>query len=263
MIEILGIPFDDASSFRKGCRDGPNAIREAFRSPSTNSCAENELPLDGHPEIRDVGDLLVDSGSVGRAKIRETIQKSLEANNRVLALGGDHSITYPILAAHGAGGEKVNVLQFDAHPDLYGELDGDRYSHACPFARAHEDGLIGRHVQIGIRTMNPHQRKQAERFNVEVISMQDWMAARELVLDGPFYLTLDLDVLDPSCVPGVSHYEPGGATVRDILNVIHGLSGPIVGADIVELNPSRDFQEMTARVAAKLMKEILAVMLQN
>jgi arginase family enzyme len=153
------------------------------------------------------------------------------------------------------------VLQLDAHPDLYDELDGNRYSHACPFARIMEEGLAGRLLQVGVRTSTPHQREQARRFGVEVVEMRDWRPGHPLRFDGPLYVSLDLDCLDPAFAPGVSHYEPGGFSVRELLAIIRDLPVPPVGADIVELNPRRDPEGVTAAVGAKLLKEILARML--
>jgi arginase family enzyme len=152
-------------------------------------------------------------------------------------------------------------LHLDAHPDLYDELEGNRYSHACPFARIMEEDLVVRLVQVGIRTMNPHQRAQAERFGVEVIEMRDWPPGPVFDFDGPVYLSLDLDVLDPAFAPGTSHHEPGGLSTREVLGLVQNLRAPIVGADIVELNPVRDPVGITAMAAAKLMKEVLALML--
>ncbi|MCH2182735.1 MAG: agmatinase [Mariniblastus sp.] len=261
-IGILGIPYDADSSFLAGCRKGPAAIRAAMACPSGNWVTENGLDLEEHPRIRDLGDVeLVDSVDP-RTAIESALQLALKQNLATLSLGGDHSVTYPILKAYAGHFGPINVLQLDAHPDLYDALDGNRFSHACPFARAHEDGLIQRHVQIGIRTMTPHQQTQADRFGVEVRPMATPQAINKLDFSGPVYLTLDLDVLDPAFAPGVSHYEPGGMSVRDILSIIQNLDG-LIGADIVELNPDRDFQEMTARVAAKCMKEILARILGN
>jgi arginase family enzyme len=109
--------------------------------------------------------------------------------------------------------------------------------------------------------MNPHQRAQAERFGVEVIEMRDWEAGHEVGLRGPIYLSLDMDALDPAFAPGVSHHEPGGLATRDVIQLIQGLQAPIVGADIVELNPRRDPVGITAMTAAKLLKEIAACMI--
>ena len=124
-----------------------------------------------------------------------------------------------------------------------------------------EDGLAGRVVQIGIRTMNSHQRRQAERFGVEVHGARGVPSIAGLGLEPPLYLSLDLDVLDPSCAPGVAHPEPGGLTTREVISIIQDLPCPLVGADIVELNPHRDLNGLTAMVAAKLLKEILANMI--
>jgi arginase family enzyme len=149
----------------------------------------------------------------------------------------------------------------DAHPDLYDDFDGNRYSHASPFARIMEEGLAGRLVQVGIRTMSPHQQAQADRFGVEVIAMRDYRPDLALQLRGPVYLSLDLDALDPAVAPGVSHHEPGGLSVRDVLGLLERVAAPIVGADIVEYNPLRDHADMTAVVAAKFYKEVVARLL--
>lgn len=260
MISILGVPYDADSSFLKGAVHGPPVIRNAFHSPASNTYSENEIEINGHPRIQDEGDLDLGAGQNARDQIESAIRNLVMQDRKVLSLGGDHSITYPILRGQATRFGKVNVLQFDAHPDLYDELDGNRYSHACPFARAFEDGLIEKLVQVGVRTMNAHQRRQADRFGVEVVSARDF-SQTAIEISGPVYVSLDLDVLDPGFAPGVSHYEPGGLSVRDLLTVVQGIEAPVIGADIVELNPTRDIQEMTAMVAAKMMKELLAKML--
>ena len=109
---------------------------------------------------------------------------------------------------------------------------------------------------MGIRAMNPHQQAQVQRFGVEVIAMRDYHPGLALDLDGPLYLSLDLDALDPAFAPGVSHHEPGGLSVRQVLDVLARVEGGLVGADVVELNPDRDINGMTAAVAAKLVKEL-------
>ena len=119
----------------------------------------------------------------------------------------------------------------------------------------------GRLVQIGIRTMNPHQREQAQRFGVDVIEMRDWRPGYDLGLEGPLYVSIDLDVLDPAFAPGVSHHEPGGMSVREVIDVIQRLDARPVGGDIVELHPERDSHDRTAAVACKLLKELAAAML--
>jgi arginase family enzyme len=127
-----------------------------------------------------------------------------------------------------------------------------------------ENGLAKRLVQIGIRTMNGHQREQAERFGVEVIGMPDLPALERLKkLTGPIYVSFDMDVLDPAFAPGISHREPGGMSVREAISHLHAIAGPIVGADIVEYNPQQDVSQLTAMVGAKILKEILGKMIRG
>jgi len=126
-----------------------------------------------------------------------------------------------------------------------------------------EEGLADRLVQVGVRTMNLHQRQQAERFGIEVVEMKDWAPDRVPILHGPTYLSLDLDGLDPAYAPGVSHHEPGGLSTRDVIRIVHALPEELVGADIVEFNPSRDPVGTTAMVAAKFYKELVGHMLSQ
>ncbi len=251
----------------RGCAAAPAAIREAFYSPSANLFTESLMDLGNDDRYRFESVALIDAAD-SRQQIEAAVTKRLAAGNRVLSLGGDHSISYPILRAYAGKYGALNVVHLDAHGDLYDSLDGNRYSHACPFARAHEDGLIAAHTQLGIRTMTAHQQQQAERFGVKVAPMSQWkdIASIEAVLadlTGPTYLTIDLDVLDPAFAPGISHHEPGGASTRQVLELVQQLKVELVGADIVELNPSRDINGMTAMVAAKILKEVLSRMLSD
>jgi arginase len=126
-----------------------------------------------------------------------------------------------------------------------------------------EEGLAKRLIQIGIRTMNAHQREQAARFGVEVIEMRELPALDKLKLAGPVYVSFDIDVLDPAFAPGVSHREPGGMSVREAIAHLHAITGEIVGADIVEFNPKQDVSKLTAMVCAKILKEILGKMITS
>jgi arginase len=262
-VAILGVPSDENSSFMAGAALAPARIREVLHSGSTNLTTENGLDLDADQRWQDLGDLKLATGPAARAQIEAFISRLLARDLRVLSLGGDHAITYPIVRAYSKKYRALNILHLDAHPDLYDEFKGNRFSHACPFARIMEEGLVQRLVQVGIRAMNPHQRAQAERFGVEVVRQQDWNLGSSLELQGPHYLSLDIDVLDPAFAPGVSHHEPGGLSTRDLLRFIQSLQIPIVGADIVEYNPKRDLVDMTAMTAAKLLKEVLACMLEG
>ena len=245
----------------RGAAYAPARIREALYSGASNLCAENGLDLGAEPRWQDLGDLKLDGDGHAFEQIEATMADLVERGVCVLALGGDHAITYPIVRAFAGRYESLTLLHMDAHPDLYDEYEGNRLSHACPFARIMEEGLARRLVQVGIRTMNPHQRAQAERFGVEVIDMLRWQPGMRLQFDGPVYLSLDMDVLDPAFAPGVAHHEPGGISTREVIQLIQGVDAPIVGADIVEFNPARDLVGITAMAAVKLLKEISASML--
>ena len=166
-ITVIGVPTDVNSSFLAGAALAPNHIRGALHSPSTNLWTENEIDLGAHSGWEDLGDLDVDDTEIGES-IDQGISRLIETGGRVVALGGDHAITYPIVRATARRHENLTILHLDAHADLYDEFEGNRESNACPFARIMEDGLAGRVVQIGIRTLNYQQRRQAERFGVEV-----------------------------------------------------------------------------------------------
>jgi len=253
---LLGVPFDAASSYRRGPAAAPTAIRAALTSPGGNTWTEGLVDLSAVGAFTDAGDLRLSEGPEARAAIEAGVAHVLASGGLPIVLGGDHSITYPVLRAMRPRHPHLSVLHIDAHPDLYEDYAGDRYSHACPFARALEERLVDELVQIGIRAMTGPQRAQAERYGVEVIDMDAWVDGRRPALAYPVYLSIDLDGLDPAFTPGVSHPEPGGLTVRDVLTVLHHLEVPIVGADVVELNPERDPLGLTAVVAAKLVKEV-------
>ena len=252
---LLGIPFDANSSYLRGAADAPPLIREAFHCESSNSSTESGIELDSE-SVLDAGDLQLLANGEFQA-IESAVGASLDKGQSPICLGGDHSITYPIMRAFGKRFVDLTLVHFDAHPDLYEEFEGNRYSHACPFARIMEEKLAKRLIQVGIRTMNAHQRKQAARFGVEVVEMRELPALARLAAHGPVYVSFDIDVLDPGFAPGVSHREPGGMSVREAIAHLHAITGKIVGADIVEYNPKQDVSQMTAMVCAKILKEIL------
>jgi arginase family enzyme len=244
---LIGLPYDASSSYLRGAADGPSAIRAALSSPAGNWWTEALQDLAAPGGLVDAGDLVLPPDAGAWQLIEAGISRILDDDGLPIALGGDHSVTYPILRALGPRHPDLTILHIDAHPDLYDHFEGDRHSHACPFARIMEDGLAGRLVQVGIRAMTGHQREQAARFGVETIDMRAW---------GPGLRPTDLDGLDPAFAPGVAHPEPGGLTVRELISLIQGLPTPLVGADVVELNPDRDRSGLTATVAAKLVKEL-------
>jgi arginase len=262
-VVVLGLPTDVNSSHTRGAAAAPGHIRQALWSGASNLTSSSGVDLGEPGRWRDAGDLALAEEAEDRRRIEEAVREQAAAGARVLAFGGDHSVTYPLLRGLAANAPSFSILHFDAHPDLYDEFLGNRYSHACPFARIMEEGLARRLVQVGIRTLNTHQADQARRFGVEIVPMTDLDPARVPIPEGPLYVTFDLDGLDPSVAPGVAHREPGGLTFREVLSILGRVKGPVIGADIVELVPSLDPTGMTATVAAKLAKELAALMLRT
>ncbi len=224
-----------------------------------NMAAECGLELGREIPFHDAGDLPLDETSADDGRIEAAVAASLAEGATPILLGGDHAVTFPVLRAVAAHHGPVQILHVDAHPDLYDSYQGNRRSHASPFARIMEQGLASRLVQVGIRTLNAHGREQAARFGVEIVPMAGFAPEAVPALDGPLYISIDLDGLDPAYAPGVSHHEPGGLSVRQVLDVLGRINAPVIGADIVECNPDRDINGMTAAVAAKLVKELAAL----
>lgn len=258
---LLGAPYDAASSFRRGSARAPQAIRDALASTAANSWSETLVDTADSGVLIDAGDITVTESSA-RDDIEGGVQRVLDGGARPIILGGDHSITYPIMRAISRSVPRLTILHVDAHGDLHDEFDGNRYSHACPIARIMEEALAVRLVQVGIRTMTGHQRAQAERFGVEVIDMRAWSRGARPTIDANemIYLSIDVDGIDPAFAPGVSHPEPGGLTVREVLSLIHDMPAWLVAADVVECNPELDSTGITSLVAAKLVKEIAGAM---
>lgn len=257
---LVGLPFDQNSSFMTGPAIAPSRIRETLHNDSGNYWTENGINPIEDSRFRDMGDLPI-PGYLG---IQQSVGQVMDQGYRILSLGGDHSVSYPILRAHHERYLGFAILQIDAHGDLYDNFMGNRYSHASPFARIMEEGLCDRLVQVGVRTLNPHQRQQADRFGVEIIEMKDYENQWESIrFNRPVYISLDMDGIDPAFAPGVSHHEPGGLSVRQVMDLLQRINAPIIGADLVELNPHRDLVGITAALAAKLTKELLAMLLNN
>ncbi len=259
-ILVKGLAYDRQSSFISGAAKGPEAIVAAYHCDSANLWTETGHDLSEHLELAGV----VELPQEGAREVMEHAGREAGASDCVpLFLGGDHSVTYPLVKGmHQAAGD-FTILHFDAHPDCYDTFEGNRFSHACPFSRIMEESLCSRLVSVGIRTATGHQREQKERFGIEWLEMKDRASWPKLTFDTPVYVSLDMDVLDPAFAPGIAHHEPGGMSVREVLDVIHAIDAPLIGADIVELNPDRDINGVTAMVAAKLLREIAGMMIQK
>jgi agmatinase len=263
LFHLIGLPTDRNSSFERGPALAPPAIRAALWSDRGNLACEDGQEIGHDFQLEDGGDLSLQEAPSDDAMIRDAVTDSLAAGAVPLLLGGDHAVTLPIVESLAARHGPLTILHFDAHPDLYDDFEGNPRSHASPFARIMEAGFAKRLVQVGIRTLNRHCRDQAARFGVEIVSLHDFTPQIVPVLEGPLYLSIDLDGIDPAEAPGVSHPEPGGLTTREVLAVLRRQTARVVGADIVELNPRFDSNERTAILAAKLVREVAALAARN
>ena len=261
-LAIIGIRYDENSSFTKGAADAPPQIRAALRSDAWNLTSENGTDLSDDSVFFDAGDIEPVAGSDMLTLIENSIYTLIGDGLTPISLGGDHSITHPIVRAFARKYPNLSILHFDAHPDIYDSYQGNRNSHASPFARIMEQKLVKRLVQVGVRTFTAHQRDQVKKFGVETIEMRNVTPDLQLEFDSPVYISFDVDALDPAFAPGVSHREPGGLSTRQAIDVIQRLKGKVVGADIVEFNPRMDPIHVTGTVCAKLFKEIAAKMLE-
>jgi agmatinase len=261
-LAIIGIRHDENSSFTKGAADAPPQIRAALRSDAWNLTSENGTDLSGDSTFFDAGDIEPVAGSDMLTLIENSIYTLIGDGLTPISLGGDHSITHPIVRAFARKYNNLSILHFDAHPDIYDSYQGNRNSHASPFARIMEQKLVKRLVQVGIRTFTAHQREQVTKFGVETIEMRNVTSDLQLEFDSPVYISFDVDALDPAFAPGVSHREPGGLSTRQAIDLIQRLKGRVVGADIVEFNPRMDPLHITGTVCAKLFKEIAAKILE-
>jgi agmatinase len=253
-IALLGVPYDEQSSYRRGAAKAPPLIREAWFSPSANLYSEDGTLVD-REFVEDLGDLEFPPGTKAFDTIERGADDTLARGYRPIFLGGDHSISYPIMKAFSRH-HRPSILQIDAHPDIYDSYEGNRLSHACPFARIMQEGLAEKLVQVGVRTLTASQRAQAKKFDVEIHDMASFRDDLEMDVTGPLYVSLDIDALDPAFAPGISHREPGGLSTRQVINIIQSIRSDVVGADIVEFNPDADVSGMTGMVCAKLLKEI-------
>jgi arginase len=262
-LSLLGIPHDDNSSFMKGPSEAPPLIRAKLFCDAYGEFSESGIEICGKDRIVDHGDMRFDGTSDPWELIEGQVAGILESGEPLISLGGDHAITHPIMRGVRRHHPKLTILHIDAHPDIYDVYQGNSRSHACPFARIMEERLADRLLQVGLRSVNDHHRRQFRRFGVEVIEAARCGEHLRFNLTMPVYVSVDIDALDPAYAPGVSHREPGGLSPRQIINWLHTIEQPIVAADIVEYNPRCDISGLTAGVAAKLCKEIAGMMVKN
>ncbi|CAM2928684.1 agmatinase [Vibrio diazotrophicus] len=270
-VVVLGVPLDMATSGRPGARMGPDAIRRA----SVNLAWEGKkFPWDFNLfkriKLVDAGDLVFDCGDAEdfTYRLEAATSEILKSGKTVLALGGDHFITLPILRAYAKHYGEMALIHFDAHTDTY--ANGSAYDHGTMFYHAPKEGLISpRHsVQVGIRT---EYKQEGHGFNVINAMQANDMSAdeiveqiREIVGDKPVYLTFDIDCLDPAFAPGTGTPVCGGLTSDKILKIIRALKGiNLIGMDVVEVSPPYDQSDLTSLSGATIALELLYVWASN
>jgi len=262
-ISLLGIPHDANSSYLRGPAEAPAAIRRELFNDGYTSWSQTGFEVCAPGRIRDLGDVAFDDSSDPWDLIERAVHDATGSGDPLIALGGDHAISHPILRAMRRRHAQLTILHIDAHPDIYhAYLDNPR-SHASPFARIMEEKLCDRLIQVGLRAISDEHREQFRRFGVEAFEIGRWNEHSSLRIGTPVYISMDIDALDPAHAPGVSHREPGGLTVRQVIDLVHTIDQPVVGADIVEYNPRCDISNLTALVGAKLVKEFAGMMIKT
>jgi agmatinase len=274
-VAIVGVPYDGGTSYRPGARYGPREIRNQSSLIRSYSYFQRTAPFD-RLNVADAGD--VDAPPVSIEKCYDAVEARIgavvDAGARPVVIGGDHSISLPILRALARRHGPLAVVQFDAHIDTWDEYFGGKYFHGTPFRRAIEEGLVEgtRFVQIGIR--GPMYGEDDFDFHrehgitvVDIDQVKDrgvaWAAGEiRRVATGPSYMTFDIDSVDPAFAPGTGTPEVGGLTSHEAQRFVRGLAGlALVGCDIVEVAPLYDGPgQITSVLAANLMFEFLCVL---
>jgi agmatinase len=265
-VALVGVPMDLGVTNRAGARLGPRAVRNVERiGPYEHAlrCAPAETL-----RFADLGDVPMASRfDLARchADIEAFFARLRAAGVVPLAVGGDHSVSYPILRALGAGGRPLGLVHIDAHCDTAGEFEGSKFNHAGPFRQAALDGVLDpeRTIQIGIRGPSEWLWEFSRDSGMTVIHAEELDAlgipavvarARAVAGGGPVYVSFDVDALDPAFAPGTGTPEPGGLSTREALAILRGLAGlDVVGADVVEVAPAHDPTSVTAQAAAQVL----------
>ena len=258
---IYGYPYDGTACFRKGTAKAPDAIREQSFNFETN-LMELGVDLVDVP-ANDWGNIeLGENQEENNSRIKSLVSEIISNNKFPIGLGGEHSLTPPVIEAMVEKYPNLNVLIMDAHLDFRDGYEGNHWSHASTTRRIFD--LLGPNNiwLLGVRSASSTEVSEARASKLNYTE-SGWVDLREHLADmldlfqGPLYLSLDMDVIDPAFAPGVSHHEPGGLSTREMITIIHQINGQVVGGDIVEYNPNRDINDMTAVVGAKLMKELI------
>jgi agmatinase len=274
-IAIVGIPFDAGVSYRPGARFGPSHVRESSRLLRPYNPAQDVSPF-AEAQVVDAGDIPANPFDIGAA-VADIETAAVELGSRVeriVTVGGDHTIALPLLRAVNKKHGPVAVLHFDAHLDTWDTYFGAPITHGTPFRRASEEGLIDLTASCHVGTRGPLYSKQDldddERLGFSIVSSVDIEErgieaaierVRRRVGDRPLYISIDIDVLDPAHAPGTGTPEAGGMTSRELLRMLRALSDlDIVGADVVEVSPAYDHAQLTGIAASHVVYELVTLM---
>lgn len=274
-VAILGVPFDSGTSYRSGTRFGPRKIREASLMIWGHNATLNVTPLKTLRAV-DYGDVSVIPTSIEHTMtaITQTAGEIIETGTTLITLGGDHSITLPLLRAHAKKHGPVSLVHIDAHIDTWeAEFEAVPYSHGTPFRYALQEGLIreGEYMQIGIRgpISGENDYADARQLGARIVTIHEVMEKGVAAIlnevhermKGPVYVTLDIDSADPAYAPGTGTPEVGGLTSYQLLQLVRGLRGlNLIGFDLVEVSPPFDHGDITAILAANLVFEYLSLL---
>ena len=272
---VAGVPFDSGTSYRPGARFGPSAVRQGSRLLRPWHPGLRVAPF-GTQQVADAGDIACNPFDIKEAvdQIEAAAAGLLAGAAQLLAIGGDHTIAYPLLRVTRQRFGPVALVHFDAHLDTWQTYFGAPLTHGTPFRRAAEEGLfLEEHsIHVGIRgpLYAPSDLEEDAELGFQIVSAMETerigidgvtAAILERVSGRPVYVSVDIDVLDPAHAPGTGTPEAGGLTSREVLGILRGLAGtPLVGADVVEVAPAYDHAEMTAVAAAHICYELLALM---
>ncbi len=274
-IKIVGVPFDSGVTYRPGARFGPSAIRQASRLLRPYNPAQ-KIDVFQTVQVADCGDISANPFNIEEAieAVSNHASQLIAGNSRLITLGGDHTISLPLLRAMHARHGRIALVHFDAHLDTWNTYFGAPYTHGTPFRRAFEEGLLAEEscMHIGIRGPLYGSSDLVEDaglgFQVITTDMVAEMGPKEVaaqiirrVGNSPLYLSLDIDVMDPAFAPGTGTPEAGGLSSREVLTIIRALSGlDLVGGDVVEVSPAYDHAEVTSVAASHVVYELITLM---
>lgn len=277
-VAVVGVPFDSGVSYRPGARFGPAHVRASSRLLRPYHPGLDVEPF-AVQQVVDAGDVPLNPFSLDEAisSLEQAAHAFAADGLRMLTIGGDHTIALPLLRAAARRHGPVAVLHFDAHLDTWDTYFGAPYTHGTPFRRASEEGLLDpeRCLHVGIRgpLYAPSDLRDDRTAGFQVLTSDDYQDARIVEVvervrarlgEGPVYVSVDIDVLDPAHAPGTGTPEAGGLTSRELLHTLRGLVGlDLVGADIVEVAPAYDHAELTGVAAAHVGYELLSVLARN